>query len=332
MLTPRISTWNPHLAPTSSSSATGASPIAAACFEIHQKKIRFQLFKKMRPYDEAEDALRSVQISPIQIKAMQLFSKINDQFHNLEGLELKCRIMHFLEAVTSKLSKQMALPDGSMPGLDLLIRNFSELYRNNAGFRFCAFVGIMSALVTKIRLLMFPIHEMNTTDQVKESSNLLLLVWNLQGQNFERFLITCVEPSRPKFRAISHNTSDLLPSGPSSCSRLLRSKLHLRPARHRRRGRGLWVWSLPQNERLPHQCHLIRQTISDMLISCSKFGMVIAQLHFLWTQSVLIAAQGFRNFAFTVVNVSPLTVHFSRWLKNHVHHAGHRISVCTWWW
>ena len=124
-----------------------------ACFELHQKKIRFTLFKKMIPYDEAEDALHSTEISSIQIKAVQSFLRINDKFHNAEGLELKRRILHFQTAITSNLSKHIVrLSDDSktVPGFDLLISNFSDFYRNNVSFRSSAFVGIMSALITKI--------------------------------------------------------------------------------------------------------------------------------------------------------------------------------------
>ena len=120
------------------------------CFEVHEKKIRFKLFKKMVPYDEAEDALRSQRISPIQVKALQSFLQINNRFHNLEGLEFKTRIAHFLTGLTSDLSKDMASSDGSLPGLDLLIKNFSDYYRNNSSFRSSALVGILSALITKI--------------------------------------------------------------------------------------------------------------------------------------------------------------------------------------
>jgi hypothetical protein len=122
----------------------------SACFVLHQKKIRFKLFKKMVPYDEAEDALRSTQISSIQIKALQAFLRINDKYHNAEGLEFKRRILHFQTAMTSGLSKEMALSDGSVLGLDSLIGNFSDFYRNNVSFRSSAFVGIMSALIAKI--------------------------------------------------------------------------------------------------------------------------------------------------------------------------------------
>lgn len=124
-----------------------------ACFEVYQKKIRFKLFKKMTPYEEAEDSLQSKQISPIQIKALQLFLRINDKFQNAEGLMFKTRMMHFLTALTSGLGKQMALSDGSLPpGLNSLILNFSDFYRNNVSFCWSsAFVGIMSALlITKI--------------------------------------------------------------------------------------------------------------------------------------------------------------------------------------
>jgi hypothetical protein len=122
----------------------------SACFELHQKKIRFKLFKKMIPYDEAEDALQATEISSIQIKALQSFLRINDKFHNPEGLEFKWRILHFQAAIMSSLSKQIGLSDGSVPGLDLLIGNFSNFYRNNESFRSSAFVGIMSALITKM--------------------------------------------------------------------------------------------------------------------------------------------------------------------------------------
>ena len=122
----------------------------SACFELHQKKIRFKLFKKMVPYDEAEDAPRSMQISSIQIKALQAFLRINEKFHNPEGLEFKRRVLHFQTAMTSGLSKEMVLSDGSVPGLDSLIGNFGDFYRNNVSFRSSAFVGIMSALITKI--------------------------------------------------------------------------------------------------------------------------------------------------------------------------------------
>ena len=120
------------------------------CFEVHKSKIRFQLFKKMTPYAEAEDAVKSNKVSPIQVTALRSFLRINDKHHNSEGLDLKFRIMHFMTAVTTDLGKQMSLPNGAVPGLDSLILNFSNYYRDNADFRDSAFVGIMSALVTKI--------------------------------------------------------------------------------------------------------------------------------------------------------------------------------------
>jgi hypothetical protein len=115
-----------------------------ACFELHQKKIRFTLFKKMIPYDEAEDALHSTEISSIQIKAAQSFLRINDKFHNAEGLEIKRRILHFQTAITSNLSKHIVYLSGdskTVPGLDLLISNFSDFYRNTLGSRERVHVG-----------------------------------------------------------------------------------------------------------------------------------------------------------------------------------------------
>jgi hypothetical protein len=101
-----------------------------ACFELHQKKIRFTLFKKMIPYDEAKDALHSTEISSIQMTAVQSFLRINDKFHDAEGLEIKRRILHFQTAITSNLSKHIVRLSGdskTVPGLDLLISNFSDL-------------------------------------------------------------------------------------------------------------------------------------------------------------------------------------------------------------
>jgi hypothetical protein len=57
----------------------------AECFAVHISKLRFKLFKKMEPYDEVEDALQSMQISPIQVKSMQSFLKINDRHHHPEA-------------------------------------------------------------------------------------------------------------------------------------------------------------------------------------------------------------------------------------------------------
>ena len=113
---------------------------------------------------------------------------------------------------------------------------------------------------------MFPIHEMNTTDQVKESSNLLLLVWNLRGQNFERFLITLQTDFLVSRQAVQDSfdrsyicvplvTAVGIEDFESDCFLKMSNCLI--------------------------SVTLIRQTISDMMISCSKFGMVIAQLHFL---------------------------------------------------
>jgi hypothetical protein len=134
------------------SSKAGASSLIAAqpnsciaCFKLCQKNTRFTLFKKMIPYDkEAEDALHSTEISSIQIKAVQSFLRINDKFHNAEGLEIKRHILHFQTAITSNLSKHIVHLSGdskTVPGLDLLISNFSDFYRNTFGSRERGHVG-----------------------------------------------------------------------------------------------------------------------------------------------------------------------------------------------
>ena len=94
--------------------------------------------------------------------------------------------------------------DCTVPGLDVLIRNFSNFYRINVSFRSSAFVGIMSALITKITE-----KGTNNPQWNDKALNLCMLINDQSPKAYSIFLQNLVGVSDRQLRRLRGSSRDV---------------------------------------------------------------------------------------------------------------------------